>query len=280
MTIETFLFDSQAPGPDLLVLGGVHGNETAGTDAATRLAAELKSGGLTLKSGTLTLAPVCNPRARGLGRRQTEENLNRVVKHWDAPDTYEKRLGCEVAGLIDRATDVLDIHSTYNRNDPPFAFMDYPTERNKTKTRCAPVDIVLAGWPDVYGDSPVEDFTTESYANMAGKSCITVECGWHEAPDAADIAFATILNYMRSAGMLDGAPTFRENQKFIRMRSLAMKTSPGRFARDYKHLDPLKAGDAIAELEDGRTITADRDSYIILPKPYAAVGEEWYYLGE
>ncbi|MFX5656441.1 succinylglutamate desuccinylase/aspartoacylase family protein, partial [Acinetobacter baumannii] len=49
------------PGPRLLILGAVHGNETCGTQAITRLQRELDSGQLRLQRGLLTLVPVTNP---------------------------------------------------------------------------------------------------------------------------------------------------------------------------------------------------------------------------
>ncbi|MCL2369340.1 MAG: succinylglutamate desuccinylase/aspartoacylase family protein, partial [Alphaproteobacteria bacterium] len=149
MMIEKTRFESGKSGPDLLVLGGIHGTEVCGTIAAQRIIDEINSGKIKLLSGTLTLAPVCNPRAREQMVRHTGENLNRVIKHWDAPDTYEKELGGEVATLIDNATHVLDIHSTPTEV-PPFVFLDYPTDETRAMAGCAPVDFKVSGWNAIY----------------------------------------------------------------------------------------------------------------------------------
>ena len=50
-------------GTRLVVLGAVHGDETCGTRAIERLAAELDAGTLRIESGRLTLVPVANPLA-------------------------------------------------------------------------------------------------------------------------------------------------------------------------------------------------------------------------
>lgn len=49
------------PGPRLLVLGAVHGNETCGTQAIGRIAAEFDAGTLVLSRGSLTMVPITNP---------------------------------------------------------------------------------------------------------------------------------------------------------------------------------------------------------------------------
>ena len=51
------------PGPRLLFLGAVHGNETCGTRALERLVAELAQGTLRIARGALTVVPVTNPLA-------------------------------------------------------------------------------------------------------------------------------------------------------------------------------------------------------------------------
>ncbi|RZI65452.1 MAG: hypothetical protein EOP79_11440, partial [Variovorax sp.] len=60
-TLRVHGFASTEPGPRLVVLGGVHGNETCGTVGIERTIAELDSGALTLLRGELTLVPTANP---------------------------------------------------------------------------------------------------------------------------------------------------------------------------------------------------------------------------
>ncbi|MFM1989681.1 MAG: hypothetical protein RJA99_2638 [Pseudomonadota bacterium] len=58
--LRTHRFDALPPGPRLIVLGGVHGNETCGSIALAAIAAAIDSGELPLERGTLTLVPVAN----------------------------------------------------------------------------------------------------------------------------------------------------------------------------------------------------------------------------
>ncbi|HFE62830.1 MAG TPA: hypothetical protein ENK14_00245 [Caldithrix sp.] len=64
-----FIFTSPQPGPHILILGGTHGNEPAGYEAALRLLAELQK--TPLKKGKLILIPMAN--------RVADEIYNRRV---------------------------------------------------------------------------------------------------------------------------------------------------------------------------------------------------------
>ena len=55
---KSLRYAGRAPGPRLIVLGAVHGNETCGTRAIERVLAELDSGALALAAGSVTFVPV------------------------------------------------------------------------------------------------------------------------------------------------------------------------------------------------------------------------------
>ena len=75
--IEVHQYHALRPGPRLLVMGGVHGNETAGPIAIRQILAEFAEGRRILHRGTLTFVPVANPVAWAAGRREGDRNLNR-----------------------------------------------------------------------------------------------------------------------------------------------------------------------------------------------------------
>ena len=63
-------FHGLRPGPRLLVLGAVHGNEIAGTLGIQRVLAELDQGRCHITRGTVSFVPITNPLAHQLGRLQ------------------------------------------------------------------------------------------------------------------------------------------------------------------------------------------------------------------
>jgi uncharacterized protein len=65
------------PGPKLIVLGAVHGNEICGTHGIAKVMAKLDSGELNLVRGVVTFVPITNPLAYRLKQRNGDRNLNR-----------------------------------------------------------------------------------------------------------------------------------------------------------------------------------------------------------
>ena len=92
---EKFEFEGEESGVNLLVLGAVHGNEVAGKIALNRVIKEINEKRIVIKKGSLTVVPVCNVEANKKDVRQIDENLNRVVKEWENPETYEKKIANE-----------------------------------------------------------------------------------------------------------------------------------------------------------------------------------------
>ena len=110
-SLRIHAFASLNPGPRLLVLGGVHGDEISGTLGIERILAELEAGTLRLQRGELTLVPVANPLARRRLQREGERNLNRLFRPTEAPADYEARVTNALAPLIARHEVLLDLHS-------------------------------------------------------------------------------------------------------------------------------------------------------------------------
>lgn len=77
------------PGPRLIITGAIHGNERCGTEAITRVMAELDSGTLSLRSGLVTFVPVANPLAYANNTRNGDRNLNRHLFPSSDPHDFE-----------------------------------------------------------------------------------------------------------------------------------------------------------------------------------------------
>src|SRR4030095_5868741 len=156
-------FESLEPGPRLIVLGGVHGDETCGTVGIERALAELDTGTLRLLRGRLTLVPVANPLARQLRRREGKRNLNRSFQPTptgERPADYEARITDLLCPLLDQHEVLLDLHSFQSQGEAfamigprdnsgalePFsrAFEEGQLARHLGTSR------VVEGWLDIY----------------------------------------------------------------------------------------------------------------------------------
>ena len=275
--LDKYIYDSQIPGPKLLLLGAIHGNETAGTKAILKLKKALDKKQITLKSGQLTLLPVCNPLAYEQGVRFVEKNLNRLIRQYDTPSGSEENFAHEVASEILKNDYILDIHSTHNAEEPPFVFLDYPTDENQKLVASAAASYVICNWPGIYKDAPITDYCTEYFAHISGKSCITLECGYHYDEAAQQVAFVSINNLLIKLVMTEGC--FKEQTKqYLKLEKVVIKEKAGKLLKNYKHLDKVSAGEVIGIYDDGRQVIAMNDGYILIPNHEAAAQTEWFYL--
>ncbi len=104
-------FAGLLPGPKLIVLGAVHGNEICGTQAIARVIREIETSAIPIERGVLTLVPVTNPLAYEKGRRQGDRNLNRNLGVSAQPQDYEDRVANVLCPLLAANDVLLDLHS-------------------------------------------------------------------------------------------------------------------------------------------------------------------------
>lgn len=100
---------------DVLIIGGIHGDEPSGPYAIEKLREQIQEDQLTKTIGFL----IGNPRAIEQDVRYTEEDLNRVFKEEKLTGgSYESQLARSIRSLINTADSVLSIHSTQSFNEP------------------------------------------------------------------------------------------------------------------------------------------------------------------
>jgi uncharacterized membrane protein YphA (DoxX/SURF4 family) len=102
---KSVAYAAVAPGPRLIVLGAVHGNETCGTKGIARVIAEIDAGDLVPSAGRVTFVPVTNPLAYANQRRTGDRNLNRKLAPTDAPREFEDHVANWLCPLLARARD-------------------------------------------------------------------------------------------------------------------------------------------------------------------------------
>lgn len=301
-TLRIHSFASTEPGPRLIVLGGVHGNETCGTVGIERAVAQLDSGALTLRRGQLTLVPVANPLARRLMQREGERNLNRSFRPSDAPADFEARITNLLCPLLDRHEVLLDLHSFQSAGEA-FAMIGprdntgtlEPFARATEEGRLAlhiGTPRVVEGWLDIYaaglaqraGGTPADDaalafgWGTNEYMRSRGGYGVTLECGQHDDPAAPDIAHAAIHSALRLLGMVDGDAIAPPQPALLRLVSVTDRDDEeDQFVREWATFDPVAKGEPIAVRADGRVLHAERDGFVIFPNTEAQPGAEWFY---
>jgi uncharacterized protein len=299
-------FTALEPGPRLIVLGGVHGDETCGTVGIERTLAELDSGALTLLRGQLTMVPVANPLARRLMRREGERNLNRLFQPTPAgeqPADYEARITDLLCPLLDAHDVLLDLHSFQSAGEA-FAMIGprdnsgtlEPFSRAFEEGQLAlhlGTPRVVEGWLDIYaaglaqraGGKPADERAiafgkgTNEYMRSRGGYGVTLECGQHQDPAAPEVAHRAIHAALRLLGMIAPDPHAQPPAApaLLRLVSVTDRDSEDdQFVREWATFDPVARGEPIGVRADGRVLAAERDGFIVFPNSAALPGTAWF----
>ncbi|HOB66358.1 succinylglutamate desuccinylase/aspartoacylase family protein [Ottowia sp.] len=286
-----------APGPSLVVLGAVHGNEVCGAHAVVRTIDALAQGRLQLLRGRLTLVPVANPLAFAQDTREGERNLNRRFLPQPAPQDYEDRITQQLAPLLAQHDVLLDLHSFHTPGEPfamvgprnnsgarePFA----RAAEEMALARALGAPQVVEGWLDVYdraalarGAVPDDDgIGTNEYMRSQGGYAVTLECGQHDDPAAIDVAEHALHGALALLGMARVPAPPRFDRPAARLDDVVLRQSPDdRLVRDWHSFDSVQAGDVVGVRADGTPVRAARDGCVLFPHPEADVGQEWFYL--
>lgn len=275
--LEKYSFDTNKKGKKILILGAVHGNEVAGKIASQNVIKMIEDNKIELQSGKITFVPICNPKAHENDVREIDVNLNRVIKKHNNPKLYEEFLANEIAELIEENDILIDFHSTSSVTDKPFCFLDHPSSEAEKLISNLGIDLVLKGWPEIYSDSEIEDFSTEKYAYMCNKLSLTVECGYHKSKASIEFAQKTILSLLSYYNLIDGDNS-KSSPQMVDMKKFYIKEFEGAFAKDFSNMDRVREGEVITIYENGEKIIMPYDGYIIMPKKNAKIGTEWFYI--
>lgn len=280
--IQSYCYKGKKPGKHLLILGGVHGNEVCGQRALSALKDELDSGSLHIEKGTLTIVPYANPWACASFKRYMEKNLNRVIGHHKNPEAYEERLGKQIAGLIDTADVLVDMHSISSHCPAPFVFNDFPSPENDKLCQVVGGHFIVKNWHEMFSEHPEHDFnSTQLYAEKSGIPGCLIECGQHDDDSAIDVAARAARNAMKLYGLIPGEPVIPEFKGDIIARKAFIKEAEGRMtSTDWHHLKPVEKGTVIAEYSTGEKLAVPDNGYLLLPAHHAGIGDEWFYFGQ
>ena len=287
------------PGPALVVLGAVHGNEQSGATAIARPIHDFPTGRRVLLRGRVTLVPIANPLAFAQNTREGERNLNRRFLPREQPQDYEDRITRQLAPLLAAHDALLDLHS-FHTAGVPFAMVG-PRNNSGARepfaraaeemalARALGAQQVVEGWLEVYdraaglrGELPDDEgIGTNEYMRSQGGYAVTIECGQHEDPEAIDVATRAIHGALAHLELAHVPAPPRFAGPAARLKDVVLRESPAdRLAQDWHSFDAVQAGDVIAHRADGTPVAAPYDGCVLFPHPEAEVGQELFYLAE
>ena len=306
---KSISYASAAPGPRLVVLGAVHGDEVCGTRAIERVLAEIDAGALRLTGGQVTFVPVTNPLAYAQGRRTGDRNLNRRLLPTPTPRDHEDHVANWLCPLLARHEVLLDLHS-FRSPGVPFVFIGPPDNagaiepfaqaaREEALALRLGVGRAVDGWLGTYAAGmsrrrelagavpealldldPAYGIGTTEYMRSVGGCAVTLECGKHDDPEAVEVGHRAILNTLAHLRMIDAPePPVVPDMETLRLCEVVDKGDAGdAFVKAWKSFDRVGAGERIGTRRDGTPVTAPFDGVIVFPNDDAPAGQEWFYL--
>jgi len=276
-----------APGPMLIVLGGIHGNEPAGLHAVEPLLERLAvdAGDFVVLSG--------NRGALAEGVRYIERDLNRgwsdeaIAALGDSPEDEEQRglLGAIEDAVADARGPVtfLDLHTTSAAGHPFVVVGDDPAHRALAHAFGLPVFLGLVG--KLSG-------ALTPYLCTRGITALAIEGGqnddeWSVVRHTAAIRIALVecgLLSPASLGPLNLSRRLLENAREdlpheieIVSRYAITPEDDFRMEPGFSNIHPVRAGTLLARDRHG-DIRAPEDGLVVMPL-YQGQGDDGFFMG-
>lgn len=294
---EAARLTSAKPGPTLIAIGGIHGNEPAGIEGALRVVGRLNKEDVDLHGEIVVLRG--NMSALMMKSRYRERDLNRVwtekqIASLEArgeekmidEDREAKEILLAIRSAIARARGqvyLVDLHTTSAAGVPFVIFGDTLPQRHFCR------DLPL---PVVMGLEEQIDGALASFWTRQGCITFTVEGGQHDDPASIDNLEATLLIAAESAGLFPRGSVKETRDAYRLLESRrghlprvmevverhAIKGTDGfKMAPGFKNLDHARGGQLLATDKDGE-IRAPKDGLVILPL-YQGKGDDGFFWG-
>lgn len=285
------------PGPFLLVVSALHGNEPAGVRASRAVferlrddSPEIRGEVLFLVGNRQALAAGCRFVERDLNRIWTPERIRRLRKAGaDLDGCPEDREQHALLGFLEEALRkaegeacLLDLHTSSADGRPFLTVGD--TLRNRAFSSPFPL-------PKILGLEEQVDGSLLEYLNNRGMVTVGLEAGRHDDPAAEAIMTGVIRLVMVRAGILKrhdvpeaggieaemrnasaGLPSFIE----VRHRHPIGPDSRFRMEPGFASFQPVEEGQVVASQHDGK-VRAAEDGLILLPL-YQGQGNDGFFL--
>ena len=286
------------PGPSLVCVGGIHGNETSGIVALESVFDTLARGDYSFRGELTGIAG--NLQALRLGDRYIGSDLNRV---WTpervqalvaggpadlAPEDWQEmsELHTALTEAFDRARGnvvFLDLHTSSAFGEPFVLLGD--TIRNRRFAFQFPAPVIL-------GLEETIDGVLLEQVNSLGHITIGFEAGQHDDPQSIRNQEAAIWIMLNAAGCIDGAqiPAARDAVDSLRQQTKHLpavmeirhrrpvEVGDGfRMLPDYRNFQPVTMGEVLAATHDG-DVRAEETGRILLPL-YQGKGNDGYFIG-
>jgi predicted deacylase len=298
LTREIAVVEGNVQGPNLVLIGGMHGNEPTGVIALNHVMREIKKLQPLLRGNVFALAGNLTALERGerfinkdLNRIWRPEEVDRAARRDFRPEEIinEVEEQIELWGSIDQLMSkysgqfyFVDLHTTSVKS-VPFALMS-DTIMNRQFAKKVPVPVVIG----------VEEYLSEpllSYVNDLGCVSFAFEGGQHSDPESVKNHESMIWLSLVLSGVMKKAevPQYNAHQRWlkhaaegnhkvydIRTRLALEPTDTFMMIPGFTNFQPIERDQPLAKL-NGKMILAKKKGLILMPL-YQAKGEDGYFI--
>lgn len=256
---EPLIIESGKPGPTVMILGGIHGDELCGTEAVCRLMKNpprIDQGKLIVMYGNL--------HAIKQKVRQTEANLNRMflndeIYSEEQKQTYEYKRAQQIKPYLEQSDILLDIHSVFDPNGTPFIICE---NNGGEIAQYLPFPIRCSGFDNAHPGG------TDGYMNSLGKIGICIECGYHNDPLASERAMNSIDIFLKVVGLQneDASPTINRVQRSLHVNFIySNQYAPFTLVQPFRDFQTVKEGELIG-YDGDHEIKSEKDQIIVFAR--------------
>lgn len=269
--------DSGAPGPHVLAVSLIYGNEFAGAIVL----AELLAGKFRPARGRLTLgfanlaAFATFDAATPTSSRYLEEDMNRV---WDDYQLFGVRHSAEldrareILPLVDTADMLLDLHTMLWPAEPSLLCGAGPRGRDLAFAMGTPGQVIAdAGH---VGGKRLIDYGRFTEGADQQAACVLVEAGPHWQEQAVTQCRATLRALLRHAGMAEAPPPARPPAFAQVVQTITARSNRFQFVRPFRGGEMVRrAGTIIAHDGEQEVVTPEDNMMLVMPSLRVSHGQ-------
>ena len=254
-------FSGDIPGPCVVVMGGVHGNEKIGVQIIEALKLELFNEKI---CGEIYLI-IGNPKAVTENKRFIDLDLNRLFGDDFSNSNYEEKRAFEIAEFLAKADFLLDIHSTIKKSIP-FVYCGN-TQKHFSLAKILATKYIVS--PSLALKKTGFGACADNFVDRHGGVGLTYECGWSEDNSMFDKAFSKTKQFLKTLGVAFSkeslAKTSKQPAQLEIFSKIIAESKNFTFTNEYNNFDFINEEQKIAT-DGNKAIYAKKDSYIIFPK--------------
>lgn len=267
-------FESGRPGRQVLLTALIHGNELCGAWALKELlAAQIRPCAGTLTVAFCNLAAYDRFDATAYGKsRFVDEDMNRI---WSSdklaiPDTCERRRALDLLPWFEPADWLMDFHS--------MSQSDVPLQLTGLLARNIALGLALGNPATIVADAGhasgtrLRDYGRFGDPLAADTRSLLIECGFHGAPEARDVAIDQMARFLRASGCVAQAdlpshwfaPDAPVQQALRVTEAIAAQSGDFRFSQPWQGLEKLAHAGTVIGWSDGVAVTTPYDDCVLI----------------